>query len=67
MMNTEPGKVAAVAAWIGVIAILIAVVLLIRWSARRSNEIIGFYDEDEDSPVTETLLRTNEMRGNSMF
>ncbi|MGA9594677.1 MAG: hypothetical protein WBV06_00855 [Acidimicrobiia bacterium] len=52
--------------WIGVIGILVAVVLLIRWSAHRSDEIIGFYDE-EDSPVAETLLRTNEMKGNSML
>jgi hypothetical protein len=56
-----------VVASIAVIGILVAVVLLIRWSAHRSDEIIGFYDEEEDSPVAETLLRTNEMKGNSML
>lgn len=52
------------AKWIVVIAMLVGVVLAIRWSANRSKDVVEYYDEVDD-PTAETLLRTNEMRGNS--
>ena len=53
-------------AWVGIAAILSGVVLAIRWAARRSQEIHDYYSDGEDTTTAETLLRTNEMRGNSM-
>ncbi len=53
-------------AWAGIAAILIGVVWAIRWSARRSQDIHDYYSDGKDTTTAETLLRTNEMRGNSM-
>ncbi|MDX2466269.1 MAG: hypothetical protein QNL12_03065 [Acidimicrobiia bacterium] len=47
------------------IAICVGVVLAIRWMGRRSAEITEYYSESDD-PTAETLLRTNEMRGNHL-
>ncbi|MDJ0952211.1 MAG: hypothetical protein QNJ81_00905 [Acidimicrobiia bacterium] len=54
------------AAWLAIVAILTGVVWAIRWSARRSQDIHDYYSDGEDTTTAETLLRTNEMRGNSM-
>ncbi len=43
--------------------VLVGINLAVRWSARHSKDIADYY-EDFDDPTAETLLRTNEMRGN---
>jgi hypothetical protein len=45
------------------IAVRVAAVVLIRWSRRRSDEILDFYDEDEKPRVVETMPYMNESCG----
>ncbi len=54
------------AAWILIAAILIGVVATIRWAGKRSMDVHDYFSEGEDTTTAEVLLRTNEMRGNSM-
>lgn len=52
---------ALVIVMIGVI--IVGINLAVRWSSRYSRDIADYYEDFED-PTAETLLRTNEMRGN---
>ncbi|MCP4306080.1 MAG: hypothetical protein GY926_05770 [bacterium] len=46
-----------------VIVVIVGINLAVRWSSRHSQDIADYYEDFED-PTAETLLRTNEMRGN---
>ena len=54
------------AEWIAIAAILVSVVLVIRWLFKRSQDIHDYYSDGEDTTTAETLLRANEMRGNHL-
>ncbi len=43
--------------------VIIGINLAVRWASRHSRDIADYYEDSED-PTAETLLRTNEMRGN---
>ena len=42
---------------------IVGINLAVRWASRHSRDIADYYEDAED-PTAETLLRTNEMRGN---
>ncbi len=47
------------------IAIAVGAVLAVRWMGRRSADVTEYYADSEDT-ITETLLRTNGMKGNHL-
>ena len=49
-----------------VVLTIVCLNLLIRWSSRRGNDVIGYFSDDEKDPGHETLLHLNQSRGNNL-